>query len=136
MLAKVKLRNFRTAPRKVRLVANLIRGKNAEEAQVILSFILKGSAQPIKKLLDSAIVAAKQKENQLDAKDLYISEITVDEGRVLKRWRPSSRGRVSPILKRSSQISLSLSKTESLKEISKNKKEKNKHVSQGSPQNI
>jgi len=118
MLIKVKLNNFKTAPRKVRLVADLVRGKNVEEAQIILEFVLKESAKPIKKLLDSAVASVKRNEKQLDVKSLYISEILVNEGRVLKRWRASSRGRSSRILKRSSHIILTLSKIKEKKSIS------------------
>jgi large subunit ribosomal protein L22 len=76
---KARLRYLRIAPRKVRLVADLIRGKSVEEAERILNFTRKKAALPLLKLLKSAIANAKHNFN-LDEKNLYISKITVDEG--------------------------------------------------------
>ncbi len=109
MLVKVKLKNLRIAPRKVRLVADLVRGKKVIEAQTSLDFLVKEAAKPIKKLLDSAVASVKKNNSQVDINNLYISEIIVDEGRTLKRWRPSSRGRSASIFKRNSHVLLSLS---------------------------
>lgn len=122
MQIKVKLNNFRVAPRKARQVADLVRGKKAEEAAAILSFTVNKSAKPILKLLNSGIAAAKQ-NFQIDKSDLFISKITVDEGPKLKRWHPMSRGRAYPITKRTSHIVLVLDK------IKKSKKRKIKNES-------
>lgn len=109
MQAKAQLRHLRIAPRKVRLVADLIRGKNLKKAQTLLDFCLKKASQPLKKLLNSA--AANAKNNfQTKEDSLYISEITVDEGRKLKRWRPRARGRAARIQKKTSHISVVLDK--------------------------
>lgn len=102
-----KLYNLRIAPRKVRLVADLIRGKSAEEAVAILNFTVKKSVNPIIKLLNSALASAKN-NLQLGPANLYISRITVDEGLKLKRWRARARGSASTILKRTSHINLVL----------------------------
>lgn len=102
-----KLKHLHIAPRKVREVADLIRGKTAGEAQTILEFLVKKPAEPMLKLLKSAITSANH-NFKLDQANLYISKITVDEGPGLKRWRPGSRGRVSPIMRRTSHITLVL----------------------------
>jgi large subunit ribosomal protein L22 len=107
MEIKVKLSNYRTAPRKVRQVIDLIRGKKVSEAQSILLFTVNKSARPLMKLLNSAIATAKH-EFHLDESNLFISKITVDEGPKLKRWHPMSRGMAYPIIKRSSHIALTL----------------------------
>jgi large subunit ribosomal protein L22 len=107
MEIKVKLSNLRTAPRKVRLVADLVRGRRIAEAQSILLFTTNKSARPVLKLLNSAIASATH-DLHLDESNLFISAITVDEGPKLKRWHPMSRGRAFPIIKRSSHIALTL----------------------------
>lgn len=108
MNIQVKLNNFRTSPKKVRQVADLIRGKNALEAQTMLSFTVNKSSKPVLKLLNSAIASAKN-DLHLDETNMFVSKITVDEGPKLKRWHPMSRGRAYPIIKRSSHVILVLS---------------------------
>jgi len=110
MEIKVRLSNLRTAPRKVRLVADLVRGKRVPEAQSILLFTVNKSARPVLKLLNSAVASAKH-EYQLNEENLFISKITANEGPKLKRWHPMSRGRAYPIIKRTSHIELVLSET-------------------------
>jgi len=107
MEIKVKLSNLRTSPRKVRQVIDLVRGKKVLDAQSILLFTVNKSARPVLKLLNSAVASAKH-DLHLDESNLFISEITVDEGPKLKRWHPMSRGRAYPIIKRSSHIALTL----------------------------
>ena len=107
MEIKVKLSNLRTAPRKVRQVVDLVRGKKVLEAQSILLFTVNKSARQVLKLLNSAVASAKNNLH-LDESNLFISKITVDEGPKLKRWHPMSRGRAYPIIKRSSHIALTL----------------------------
>lgn len=102
-----KLNNLRISPRKVRLVADMIRGKKAGKAQAFLSFCVKKGALPLKKLLDSAIANAKN-NFKLKEDDLFISQIKVDEGRTLKRWRARARGRACRIEKKTSNITLNL----------------------------
>ena len=103
---KAKLSNYRQAPRKTRLVVDCIRGKKTKEAISILRGLDKKSALPIYKLLLSAISNAKQKGQKTE--DLIVSKIFVNEGIILKRFRPRARGQVTPIRKRSSIIELEL----------------------------
>ena len=102
-----KLRYLRIAPRKVRLAADLIRGKSTEKAQVILNFTVKKPVLPLLKLLKQAIANAKN-NFQTEQSNLYISKITVDEGPKLKRWRARARGRAFEIQKKTSHITLIL----------------------------
>jgi large subunit ribosomal protein L22 len=108
MEIKVKLSNFRTSPRKVRQLIDLVRGKNVQQAQSILLFTVNKSSPVVLKLLNSAVASAKH-DLHLDEANLFISKITVDEGPKLKRSHPMSRGRAYPIIKRSSHIALTLS---------------------------
>ena len=128
MEIKVKLSNLRTAPRKVRQVVDLVRGKDVPKAQAMLTFTVNKSARNVLKLLNSAVASAKH-NHQLDENNLFISKITVDEGPKLKRWHPMSRGRAYPIIKRSSHIVLILSerivaKKEEAKKVIKTKTKK------------
>jgi len=109
MEIKVKLSNFRTSPRKVRQLIDLIRGKTVSQAQSILLFTVNKSSPVILKLLNSAIASAKNDFHIADESNLFVSKIVVDEGPKLKRWHPMSRGRAYPIIKRSSHIELTLS---------------------------
>jgi len=106
-IATAKLSYLRIAPRKVRLVADLIRGKRVDEAQAILTFIVKKATNPLLKLLKQAVVNTKNKF-QTDHSNLYISELIVNEGPKLKRWRPRARGRACEIQKKTSHIVLTL----------------------------
>lgn len=107
MKSTAKLRYLRIAPRKVRLVADLIRGKRVSEAQQILSFTTKRAALPLLKLLNSAVAGAKQKFSA-DESNLYISKIIVDEGPKLKRFMPRARGQAYEIQKKTSHVLLEL----------------------------
>lgn len=107
MAFEAKLKYLHISPRKTRLVADLVRGKNVEEAQTILRFTVKSASEPILKLLNSAVSNAKILQN-IEPNDLFISKITVDEGPVLKRILPKSRGRGEIIKKRMSHINLVL----------------------------
>lgn len=110
----------------MRLVINLIRGKDIERARNELKFSSKRAAKPLLKLLESAIANA---ENNFDLKkeNLYIKKITADEGPKLKRWRPRAYGRATQILKRSSHVTLILAeKKMSKKEKKSDKKNDNK----------
>jgi len=103
MLVRAELKNYRQSPRKVRLVADVVRGKRVLNALVELSFLTKKASPIIKKLLNSAIANAKHNFN-LDEKDLIIKEIRVDEGPTLKRWRAGARGTAYSIKKRTSRV--------------------------------
>ena len=102
-----KLKYLRIAPRKVRLVADLIRGKRIEEARNILNFTIKKAAPPLLKLLRSATANAKN-NFQLDESNLYIAKILVDEGPKYKRWRARARGRAEEIQKKTSHVTVVL----------------------------
>lgn len=139
MRVYAKLRYLRIAPRKVRLVADLLRGKTVEEAQNTLHFTAKRAAPPLLKLLKSAIANAKN-NFRLEEKELYISKVLVDEGPKLKRWIARARGKADEIQKKTSHITIVLDevvkepkeikegaemeKTEKVKKIAKIEKQK------------
>lgn len=101
------LRYLGMSPQKVRLVADLVRGKNALEALTLLRFTPKAAAEPISKLVASAIANAVENK-QLDAEDLVISQIYVD-GAPIRPWRRfAARGRFRPIKRRSSHVTVVL----------------------------
>lgn len=102
-----KLNRFRVSPRKARLVVDLVRGMDAERARAQLSFSKKGTSEPILKLLDSALANAKNNFSKTESA-FYIKKIFVDQGPTYKRFRPRARGMVSPINKRTSNITIVL----------------------------
>ena len=108
---KAFLKNYRQSPRKVRLVAGLIKGKRVADAFVHLGSLSKRASLPIQKLLTSAVANAKQ--TGLKEEDLFIDNVTVDKGVVLKRFRPRARGSASRINKRTSHVRLSLTEKNS-----------------------
>ncbi len=120
MKVRAELKYLRIAPRKTRLVAELIKRKKIEEAQAILGFAVKRGAKPVLKLLNSAIASAKN-NFQLDPSNLYIHTITVDEGPKFKRWRPRSRGMAYPIQKKTSHVTIILDEIVEGKKIKKKK---------------
>ena len=100
------------SPRKVRLLVDMVRGKKVDEALAILKFAPTPIAQVVAKVVKSA--AANAESNfQMSPSDLKIVNIFADEARTLKRYRPRARGRVSPILKRSSHITVIVAEQES-----------------------
>ena len=101
-----KHRFARIAPRKARLVADLIRGMSIDQAMIELQLSKLRAAWYFKSILKSAIANAEEKE--ADVQNLYVSESRVDEGPTMKRWRPKDRGRAHPIRKRTSHLHLSL----------------------------
>jgi len=118
----VKLNNLRIAPRKVRLISDLIRGKSVNEAKVRLQFLTQKTVRPMVKLLNSAIASAK-KDFKFEESNLFISKIFVDEGRKLKRFRPRARGQGYEIQKKTSHITIVLDEMEKdLKKAGKPKK--------------
>lgn len=100
-------RSVRMSPRKVRLVADAIRKLTIAEAFQVLEATQKRSGDPIMKTLKSAIANARV-NNNIDEQSLMISEVLVNEGQALKRFHPSSRGRVHPYKKKSSHITIVL----------------------------
>ncbi len=98
---------IRMSPQKVRLVVDLVRGRDVNEALTILRFTPKAAADPVARAIASA--AANAEENYgLAADELYVARIWADEGPTLKRGRAGARGRFKPILKRSSHITVVL----------------------------
>lgn len=103
---KTLLKNYRQSPRKVRIVADLVRGKKVKEAVSILSFLEKRAALPMKSALLSAVANAKAQGK--DPENLFVKTIAVDKGTVLKRLMPRARGSGARINKRSSHIAIHL----------------------------
>lgn len=104
-------RNIRVSPQKLNLVAQMIRGKNAEQALNVLTFSRRRIANDVRKVLQSAIANAEN-NHQLDVDQLYVKEASVGKGMVMKRWRPRARGRVGKILKPFSQIRIVVAERE------------------------
>jgi large subunit ribosomal protein L22 len=111
--ATAKIINIPVSARKARLVADMIRGKRVADARAILRYTLKASADPIRKLLDSAVAnaenAAAEKRERVDTDEFVVSHIAVNQGFTLRRFRPASRGRATPIRKRHSHVELAIS---------------------------
>lgn len=106
---KAILKNYRQSPRKVRLVARSVRGKTPAQAIMILDFMPKRAAEPIMKLIASAVANAKVNDN-VDVAELVIKGIEINKGVTLKRFRPRARGSAYRINKRTSHIVVTLEK--------------------------
>ena len=104
---KAHVKNIRIASSKVKIVIDLIRGKNADQARAILKFTPKAASPVVLKLLDSAIANAVN-NNNMDRSSLYVAEVYANEGPTLKRYVARSRGSASPWLRRTSHISIVL----------------------------
>lgn len=107
MEVQVKLRYLRMAPRKVRLVADGVRGQRVQVALDRLRFGQRAAARPLYKLIRSAVSNADQKGG-IDIDNLYVKSLTVDQGPTLKRWLPRARGRADRIQKKTSHITVIL----------------------------
>lgn len=107
MEARAVAKNIRISPQKARLVADLIRGKQVEEALNTLQYTPKKAARIIKKVLESALANADQNMN-IDVDSLYVKRIYVDKGPMLKRWKPRAMGRAYGIKHRLSHITIVL----------------------------
>ena len=105
MEAKAYLKYLRIAPRKVQIVADLIRGKDVGTAMAILMQTPKAASEPMMKLLKSAVANAENNFN-MDRNNLYVSQCYVTPGPILKRIRPSAHGRAFRVLKRTSHITI------------------------------
>ena len=117
-VAFAKLNNCPTSPRKMRLVADLVRGEKAEKALQILRFSQKEASRRLEKLVMSAIAnwQAKNEDADVEEAKLFIKEIRVDGGSMLKRLRPAPQGRAHRIRKRSNHVTVvvdSINKTQS-----------------------
>ena len=107
MEAKAYLRDLRITPRKVKIVLDLIRGKDAATAVAILQNTPNAPAAPVLKLLKSAMANAEN-NHEMNADALYVAEISANKGPTLKRFQPGSQGRASIILKRTSHVGVTL----------------------------
>ena len=105
MEAKAIAKGVRIAPRKARLVIDLIRGKSVAEAKTILANLNKEASRLISKVLNSAVANATN-NLELNEENLYVKEAYINEGKTLKRGRAGAKGRPDPILKRSSHITV------------------------------
>lgn len=126
---KASLKNYRQAPRKVRLIANLIKGKGVAIAEIELKHLAKRGALPMEKLLASAVANAKVLG--ADVENLIVKDVRVDKGLVMKRMMPRAMGRGAPIHKKTSHVLLTLSekgskapKAEKVEKVVKAKVEK------------
>ncbi len=110
MEAKASARYVRVTPMKARRVVDLIRGKQATDAVAVLRFAPQGAAEPIRKVLESAIANARVKADEaseaFDERELVVSRAFVDEGPTMKRFRPRAQGRATRINKRTSHITV------------------------------
>jgi ribosomal protein L22 len=108
IVVRASSRYVRIAPRKARLIADQVRGLHIDQARALLRFSPRGAAHDIGKLIESAASNAEN-NHDLVADEMKVSEITVDEGPTLKRFRPRALGRATPIHKRTSHIAVALS---------------------------
>ena len=104
--AKAIAKNVRVTPRKVRLVIDLVRGLPVKQALGILSNVNRAASEPVMKVIKSAAANADVKE--MNADNLYVSEVYAHQGPTMKRWRAGARGSASKILKRSSHVGVTL----------------------------
>ncbi len=103
---KAILKNYRQSPRKVRLLADMVRGKQVAKALSILQFVDKRAAEPFAKVIRSAVANAKSAGKSVE--NLKIKKVTVDKGDTYRRFMPRARGSASPINRRNSHISVEL----------------------------
>jgi large subunit ribosomal protein L22 len=111
MKVKAVANDVGISPQKVRLVIDMIRGKKVDEALPILKFSPTPAAKAVAKVIKSAVANAEN-NFQMPPAELRITDIFADQGHTLKRFRPQSRGRISPILKRSSNITVFVAEEE------------------------
>jgi len=123
MEVKSLAKHVRVTPRKARLVVDLIRGERVEKALNILQFTNKRGAFLVQKTLKSAVANAESKAEAIESENLFVKEVFVNEGPVLKRFRPRAMGRASRIRKRTSHITivLGVKKAKQVKEVTEKK---------------
>lgn len=107
VLVRASARYVRVSPRKVRLVADQVRGKHIDDARSLLQFSPRSAADQIAKVIESAAANAEA-NHDLIGDEMFVHEIRVDEGPTLKRFRPRAMGRATPINKRTCHISVAL----------------------------
>lgn len=108
MKVKSVAKNIRISPRKMKPIANLVRGKSVKEASAILKFTPRKGARLLIKVLDSAIANAENNHG-MDVEKLYVSEVYANQAPTMKRFTAGSMGRANPVLRRTSHIGVSVS---------------------------
>ncbi len=111
MEAKAVAKYVRISPRKMKPIADLVRGKNAQEAVAILKFVPQKGARVLVKVIESAIANAEN-NHDMDRESLYVKEVYANQGPTMKRWKAGSMGRANPILRRTSHIGVVLAEKE------------------------
>lgn len=106
MEAKAVVRDVRMSPRKMRIVANLVRGRRVDEAMAMLKHTPKRAASILQKLLISAVANAENNQGATDVDSLVVSGCTIDGGPILKRWMPRAMGRANRIQRRTSHVTI------------------------------
>ncbi len=110
-MANARLRYIRIAPRKLRIIANMIRGKDVTSAINSLRFMNKSGSREIFKLLVSAVANAED-QGDIDIDNLVVSQVYVDQGPVLRRWRPRAMGRATRVQKKTSHVFVEVSEAQ------------------------
>ena len=110
-MATARLSHVRIAPRKLRVIAKLVRGQKVDHAINTLRFMNKSGSREMFKLLVSAVANAED-QGQADVDELVVRTVTVDQGPTLKRWRPRAQGRATRILKKTSHVFVELAAAE------------------------
>jgi large subunit ribosomal protein L22 len=111
MQAKAEAKQMRISPRKMKPIADLVRGKNVKDAQAILKFTPRKGAEIFLKVLNSAVANAEN-NHHLDVEKLFVKEIYANQGSTMKRWNAGSMGRANPVLKRSSHVGVVVAERE------------------------
>jgi large subunit ribosomal protein L22 len=105
-MARATLKTHNQSPRKVRLVTNLVKGKKVDAALTALTFLPRRAAEPVEKLIKSAVASAKSEGK--DANSLIVQSIVVESAGMMKKYRPRAFGRAAPIRRRKSRVKVTL----------------------------
>jgi large subunit ribosomal protein L22 len=127
MKVRARINNYRSSASKARLIAPVIKGLNAVEAQVQLEHLRKGCADDVKKLIGSAIANAENNHG-LSKENLFVAEYIVEEGKTMKRWMPRAHGSAAQILKRTCNIIVGLEEKDQTDEKSKKESDDKKQA--------
>ena len=111
MQARSEAKHIRISPRKMKPIADLVRGKNVKDAQAILKFTPRKGAEIFLKVLNSAVANAEN-NNHLDVDTLIVKDIYANQGPTMKRWNAGSMGRANPVLRRSSHVGVVVAEKE------------------------
>lgn len=103
MQARAEAKHVRVSPRKMKPIADIVRGKSVKEAQAILKFTPRKGAEHFLKVLNSAVANAEN-NHSMNVENLYVSEIYANQGPTLKRWKAGSMGRANPVMHRTSHV--------------------------------